>query len=33
MTLLDPAYITAIAALLSAVGSLIWAVRRDPKDE
>lgn len=33
MSLTDPAFITAISALLTAAASLVWAVRRDPKGE
>jgi hypothetical protein len=33
MQLPDPAFITAVAALLTAAASLIWAMRRDPKGE
>jgi hypothetical protein len=29
MPILDPAFLTALAALLSSVASLIWALRRN----
>jgi|GEM_PF-1293166 len=30
MRLTDPAFLTALAALLSSAASLIWAIRRHP---
>jgi len=31
MILLDPAFLTSLAALLTAASSLIWAIRRRPE--
>lgn len=33
MVSIDPALLSATAALVTAIASLIWAVRRNPKDE
>lgn len=33
MSILDPALVSAISALITALASLVWAVRRDSKDE
>ena len=33
MFLTDPTYITALAALLSSVAALVWAVRRSPRED
>jgi len=31
MHLTDPAWLTAVAALVSSLASLVWAVRRNPR--
>ena len=33
MSIFDPAVLTALAALLSSLASLVWAIRRNPGKE
>lgn len=33
MSSFDPSLITSFAALVTAIASLIWAIRSNPKDE